>query len=199
VSAAASNASKLRLNLGSLTDAASIQQAISVVVRAVAADDLEADRARLILYGLRIASTNVKQLVEQAKTRTAVQPTESNTSEATAPEVVAEAEAETAPHATEQAEAAVSYDDETAHEPCEAVDDVTIAQPTTNEAFDDESACDSTAETAPESPDEGAAFAMALHQRNPGGVYVPPSCFASAHSYRSNARERILSYRQKRA
>lgn len=55
------------IQLHALEDAESIQLAISVVVNALASGGLRADRASAILYGLQLASSNVRNLAPKPK------------------------------------------------------------------------------------------------------------------------------------
>lgn len=53
--------------IGVISDAASVQRALSVVINAVAAGTLDPARARVLLYGLQIAATNAHRLAASAK------------------------------------------------------------------------------------------------------------------------------------
>lgn len=61
--------------LPAISDAASIQLAIAAVLQAAADGTLEAQRARVLLYGLQIAATNARHIVaEKPIERPVVQP-----------------------------------------------------------------------------------------------------------------------------
>ncbi len=55
------------IKLHALEDAESIQLAISVVINALATGSLRADKAKALLYGLQLASVNVRRLAPKPK------------------------------------------------------------------------------------------------------------------------------------
>jgi hypothetical protein len=55
------------IKLHALEDAESIQLAISVVINALATGSLRADKAKALLYGLQLASINVRRLAPKPK------------------------------------------------------------------------------------------------------------------------------------
>jgi hypothetical protein len=56
-----------RIALPVIRDSASVQHALSVVINAVAAGTLDAARAKVLLYGLQIASTNAHRIASSPK------------------------------------------------------------------------------------------------------------------------------------
>lgn len=64
------------LKLGTVSDTASVQRALSVVLDAVAAGTLDPARARVLLYGLQIAATNAHRMAAIAKQTQAAPPAE---------------------------------------------------------------------------------------------------------------------------
>jgi len=55
------------IELHAIDDSASIQRALSVVINAVAAGTLDPARAKVLLYGLQIASTNAHRMTAKKK------------------------------------------------------------------------------------------------------------------------------------
>ncbi len=73
----------LSINLHAIDDSASVQRALSSVIKAVAAGTLDPARAKVLLYGLQIAGVNARRLASAQKAgtpvRAAVEVTEENT------------------------------------------------------------------------------------------------------------------------
>src|SRR5260221_1041354 len=65
------------IKLHALEDAESIQLAISVVVNALAIGTLKSDRARILLYGLQLASLNARRLAPTPRAEEVVRTTDS--------------------------------------------------------------------------------------------------------------------------
>jgi len=103
-SASANSSEKpVSIAMPAITDAASIQQAISDVLDALGKGTLEPARARVLLYGLHIAATNARRIAAAEK---AVEPkaTAAPATEAVTAEVVQHEEADPAPVPATQAE-----------------------------------------------------------------------------------------------
>jgi len=69
LSAAEALPSTSGIELHAIEDSASIQRALSVVINAVAAGTLDPVRAKVLLYGLQIASTNAHRMTLAPKDR----------------------------------------------------------------------------------------------------------------------------------
>jgi hypothetical protein len=72
------------IELHTIDDFASIQRALSVVINAVAAGTLNPARARVLLYGLQIASTNARRVASNPRAEEIVPAVETADGELTA-------------------------------------------------------------------------------------------------------------------
>jgi hypothetical protein len=168
------------IELGLIDGFASIQRALSAVINAVAAGTLDPARARVLLYGLQIASTNARRVASAAKTeetvrdekKAALEVKPAVTSSATT--IIASTLEESQPVLVSQCE-----QEKPKGEDVEAI------------ANGNESA-----EAGAKAPTQPATDAAppAIYS---GGVRIPPSCFSPANEYSSGARERLLAARQR--
>jgi hypothetical protein len=167
--------------LHTIDDFASIQRALSVVINAVAAGTLDPARARVLLYGLQIASTNARRMASAPET--------SRTEEAVRDEKKA---AGVKRAVSSPVSVVVSSLEE--QQPVLAVQ----REPESPKREDTEAIADAnrSMEAGTEEPTQPATH-TALPIIYSGGVRIPPSCFSPASEYSSGARERLLAAKQR--
>jgi len=159
--------------LHTIDDSDSIQRALSVVINAVAAGTLDPARARVLLYGLQIASTNARRMASAPKAGESAR-AEKKTAAADKHTVASPAVAglqEPQPVCVDQAGQVEQEDTEAI-----AKDDASMEAGT-------ESRAQPLLNTEPTT--------YARHVR------IPPSCFSPASEYSSGVRDRLLAARQR--
>jgi hypothetical protein len=172
--------------LHTIDDFASIQRALSVVINAVAAGTLDPARARVLLYGLQIASTNARRVASAAET--------SRTEEA----VRDEKKAAGVKRAVSSSATSIASRLEEPQPVLIEQREVGQREPESQKSEDTEAIADAngSAKAGTEEPTQPATH-TALPIIYSGGVRVPPSCFSPASEYSSGARERLLAARQR--
>ncbi len=156
------------IELHAIVDSASIQRALSVVINAVAARTLDPARAKVLLYGLQIASTNARRVATSPNAETIVS---------------VETTSDERPHA---APATVSVEPNSSQSACIDEREQTEMKIEHMNAVEDDN---TPAEATPEVPDPHAGPARHMH--------TPPSCFTPASGYSGGVRERLLAIRQR--
>jgi hypothetical protein len=162
------------IELGTIKDSASVQRALSVVINAVAAGTLDPARARVLLYGLQIASTNAHRLASSSKTKEIAHPQKKTTDDShtvTSPAVVVDASRRQEP---------------------QPVVINQIDQPEQKKPKDK----DAEASTNDNGSTETETQAQPQPGTHAGHVRIYPSCFSPANEYSSGARDRLLAARQ---
>jgi hypothetical protein len=168
IQAAEALSGKGGIELHAIGDSASIQRALSVVINAVAAGTLDPVRAKVLLYGLQIASTNARRMAASPDTEKGVPAVEAS----------GLAHTLTAP-ATGYVELNPSQTGSIEREQIEMKIENTNAVEDDNEL----------SEASPDTPIPPAAHA--------GQMRTPPSCFSPASGYSGGVRDRLLAIRQR--
>jgi hypothetical protein len=153
--------------VGVISDSASVQNALSVVINAVAAGTLDPARAKVLLYGLQIAAANAKRVTAGTETVEAA----SNGSEQIADDAPATI--------IETATASIVEEPQAVRD--EERDSVELEEIATATNSEDE-------------PAQAEAETPAQPINSPGQGSIPSICFSSDHEYKneSSLRERML-------
>jgi hypothetical protein len=155
--------------LHTIEDSASIQRALSVVINAVAAGTLDPARAKVLLYGLQIASANARRLASGSKA-----------------EEIAANTAETVNEG--ETLAAVATDVPERREP----------EPVFVNECEQEESEDESAETREQDDQPAEVRTETPASPTPSGhVPIPASCFSPTGGYSSGTRDRLLATMQR--
>jgi hypothetical protein len=163
------------IELHAIEDSESIQRALSVVINAVAAGTLDPARAKVLLYGLQIASANVRRVASSPKAEENVRKVETAGDGRALPTPATDAVKLRAlqPACLNECEQQEKKDENA--EPLEQ----------DNESVEAGTETPALPATDPEYP------------RYPGHVRIPPSCFSPASGYSSGTRDRLLAVKQR--
>jgi hypothetical protein len=170
LSAAEPASSDAGIDLHAIDDSASIQRALSIVINAVAAGTLDPARAKVLLYGLQIASANARRVAPSPKGEKIVHTVEASgdTDTLAAPAITGDADLSEPQFAC----ADKGKHEERKHENTEVVEEGN-------------------------QPAEAKAETTTSSTTSSGDAGIPPLCFNPAGGYSGNARARALAIRQR--